>query len=97
MDGVRWKRNGTTLGGDQSDLTRSEVARIRDRTADARDREAATRDALADARDVQAAALDAEMDALEHARPVNGGARLGLEVLLRAAEDRKRAEMIRSM
>ena len=86
-------RSQSTLERDTSSQARSDAARIRDATAERRDRQADARDAAAAARDELAAALDAEIDRLEESLPVGGpdGSATGLEVLLRALQDRRRA------
>ena len=93
---TRRARSETTLDRDGTAHARSETARIRDDSADRRDREAEARDALADARDELAEAFDAEIDQLERSRPSDGGSSVGLDILLRAAQDRKHAATIRA-
>lgn len=95
-EGARRTGSEAFLHGDADANARSDAARLRDEIAAQRDRDADTRDALADARDELAEAFDAEIDALERNQTRSGGARVGLQVLLRAAEDRKRAQVYRA-
>ncbi|MEA2294628.1 MAG: hypothetical protein QOE86_2267 [Solirubrobacteraceae bacterium] len=89
----RRTRAQTTLERDVITHARSDTARIRDAAAEDRDRTANSRDAAADARDALAAALEAEIEHLDGNRPAGeNGPSLGMEILLRAAEDRKRAQ-----
>jgi len=88
----RRARSQSTLERDEVSQARSESARIRDETAGGRDRVAAERDNAAQARDRLGARLDAELDRLEAESQSPGGKRIrGLDLLLRAAGDRKRA------
>jgi diguanylate cyclase (GGDEF)-like protein len=89
---TRRTRAQTTLERDLDTHTRSEAARIREATAARRDRDAEARDAAAAARDQLATTLDAEIERLEKVGAEEGnGAVVGLEILLRASRDRKRA------
>jgi diguanylate cyclase (GGDEF)-like protein len=91
----RRARAQATLERDAASMVRSQAARVRDITAERRDRDADQRDAAAAARDHYAVELDAEIDALDRAmraadRDGNGHS-AGMEILLRAAQDRRRA------
>ena len=87
---TRRTRASTTLQRDLSSQVRSEAARIRDATAERRDRDADARDAASAARDELAAALDAEIEEMEKSQS-RGGNGSGLEIVIRAAQDRRRA------
>lgn len=88
----RRARSQSTLERDEVAQARAESARIRDETAGGRDRVAEERDKAAQARDRLAAQLDAELERLEaESRSPDGNGIRGLELLLRAAGDRKRA------
>ena len=88
----RRARSQSALERDEISHARSESARIRDETAGGRDRIAEERDKAAQARDRLAAGLDAELDRLEAESTSRDGKGIkGLELLLRAAGDRKRA------
>ena len=88
----RRARSQSTIERDEVSQARSESARVRDETAGGRDRVAEERDRAAQARDRLAARLDAELDRLatESQSPDGKGIK-GLDLLLRAAGDRKRA------
>ena len=88
---TRRARAWTTLERDVTTKARADAANVRDATATRRDRAAADRDEVATARDELAAALDAEVERLEK---MPGSP--GLNVLLRAAGDRKRAAASRA-
>jgi diguanylate cyclase (GGDEF)-like protein len=92
----RRTRSEATLERDAAAHVRSETAMRRDAAADRRDREAEARDLAAQRRDEAAAAFDAEIDLLERSEGHGGRAVIGLEVLLRAARDRKAAAAIRA-
>ena len=93
----RRARSQATLERDQASRERSENARIRDEIAGGRDRVAEERDKLAEARDRLAARLDAELERLDlDSQPPDGEPVSGMNVLLRAAGDRKRAAAIRA-
>jgi diguanylate cyclase (GGDEF)-like protein len=93
----RRERTRSTIARNQATQTRSETARARDEAAARRDRMAAERDGAARARDELAASLDAEIERLEHdSRLENGSAPVGIQILLRAAGDRKRAAAARA-
>ena len=87
----RRSRSQSAIERDLASQARSENARIRDETAAQRDRLADERDQAARARDKLAAAMDADIDRLDAARSHNGGRLTGMEVLIRAAADRRRA------
>ena len=88
----RRARSQSTLERDEVSQARSESARIRDETAGGRDRVAEERDKAAQARDRLATRLDAEIESLEAESQSKDGKRIrGVELLLRAAGDRKRA------
>jgi diguanylate cyclase (GGDEF)-like protein len=89
---TRRTRSQTALERDAVSQSRSDVWRLREETAERRDRDADVRDAAAEARDALALALDREIDQLEQSRlgPGTGGV-IGLDLLLRAAHDRRRA------
>lgn len=94
---TRRTRSQTMLERDRGSQIRSEVARVRETTAERRDRDADARDSAAAARDQFAAAFDADIEQLEASRTADGnGGLLGLEVLLRAARDRKHAAASRA-
>ena len=96
---VRTKRSRSkaALERDVGTHARAGVARVRDETAERRDRDAEARDAAAVARDKLAATLDAEIEELERSKAQGGnGHGLGLEILLRASRDRKRAAASRA-
>jgi diguanylate cyclase (GGDEF)-like protein len=86
----RRARSQSMLERDEVSQARSESARIRDETASGRDRVAEERDKAAQARDRLAARLDAEIERFEAEWRDGKGVR-GVELLLRAAGDRKRA------
>ena len=93
----RRARSQSILERDEVSQARSESARIRDETAGGRDRVAEERDKAAQARDRLAARLDAELDSLEaEGQSPDGKGVRGLELLLRAAGDRKRAAQSRT-
>ena len=86
-----------TVERNAASLARSETARARDEAAARRDRMAAERDGAARARDELAASLDAEIERLERdSRRSDGRAPVGIQILLRAAGDRKRAAASRA-
>jgi len=88
----RRARSQSALERDEVSQARSESARIRDETAGGRDRVAEERDRAAQARYRLAARLDAELERLEaKSQSRDGKGVRGLELLLRAAGDRKRA------
>ncbi len=87
---TRRTRASTALQRDLSSQVRSDAARIRDATAERRDRDADARDAASAARDELAAALDAEIEQVENEQG-QGANGTGFEILIRAAQDRKRA------
>jgi diguanylate cyclase (GGDEF)-like protein len=87
---TRRTRASTAIQRDLTTQVRSDTSRIRDATAERRDRDADARDAASHARDELAAALDAEIEALEKSSK-HGSNGTGMEILLRAAHDRKRA------
>ena len=88
----RRARSQSTLDRDEVSQARSESARIRDETASGRDRLADERDRAAQARDRLAARLDAELDRLAGvSQSRDGKGTRGVDLLLRAADDRKRA------
>jgi diguanylate cyclase (GGDEF)-like protein len=94
---TRRDRVQSTLERDLTSHTRSETARVRDETAAGRDRLAAERDEAAHARDELSATLDAEIERLErHGGSENGRPPIGVDVLLRAADDRNRAAASRA-
>ncbi len=94
---TRRARSKSALERDQSSQARLESARIRDEAAARRDRIAEERDSAARARDELAAALDAEIERLEReSRGENGAPSTGIDILLRAAGDRKRAAASRA-
>ena len=94
---TRRARSKSALERDQGSQARQETARIRDEAAARRDRMAEERDAAARARDQLAAALDAEIERLEaDSRGEDGAPSVGIDVLLRAAGDRKRAAASRA-
>jgi diguanylate cyclase (GGDEF)-like protein len=93
----RSERTRGSLDRDITTQTRSETARMRETEALDRDRAADERDAAARARDELAAVLDTEMEQLEpDPRGENGGRVKGIDVLMRAAGDRKRAARLRA-
>jgi diguanylate cyclase (GGDEF)-like protein len=93
----RRARSQSTLERDEVSQARSESARIRDETAGGRDRVAEERDRAAQARDRLAALFDVEIERLEAASQSRDGKGIrGLELLLRAAGDRKRAAQSRA-
>lgn len=93
----RRARSQSTLERDEVSQARSESARIRDETAGGRDRVAEERDEAAQARDRLAARLDAEIERLEAESQSRDGKEIrGVELLLRAAGDRKRAAQSRT-
>jgi diguanylate cyclase (GGDEF)-like protein len=93
----RRARSQSTFERDLSSQARLETARIRDEAAARRDRMADDRDGAARARDRLAAALDADIERLElNSRGEDGAALTGIEVLLRAATDRRRAAASRA-
>lgn len=93
----RRARSQSTLERDEVSQARSESARIRDETAGGRDRVAEERDSVAQARDRLAARLDAEIDRLEaESQSKDGKGIRGVDLLLRAAGDRKRAAQSRT-
>jgi diguanylate cyclase (GGDEF)-like protein len=88
---TRRTRSQTTIQRDLASHARSDTARIRDETAQQRDNDADSRDAAANARDHLAVVLDAEIEGLEKVHEQSGsGSAHGLELLLNAANDRKR-------
>ena len=88
----RRARSQSALERDEVAHARSESARIRDENAAGRDRIAEERDRGAQVRDRLAERLDAEIERLEAAGQSKDGQRIrGLELVLRAATDRKRA------
>ena len=94
---TRRARSESTRERDRTAHLRMETSRIRDEAASRRDRMADERDDAARARDLLAAALDAEIERRElEVRHDNGNAPAGTDVLLRAANDRKRAGAGRS-
>jgi diguanylate cyclase (GGDEF)-like protein len=93
---TRRTRSQTTLERDTATHVRSESARRRDEAAERRDRAAVERDRAADLRDEAAAAFEAEIELLERSRSPDGRAAVGLEILLRAARDRKAAAALRA-
>jgi len=92
----RRARSQSTTERDLTVHARSETSRIRDEAAARRDRRAEERDAAARARDELAAALDAEIERLELDAGREGGRPVGIDLLLRAAGDRKRAAASRA-
>ena len=93
----RRARSQSALERDQASQARSENALIRDEVAGQRDRFAEERDKLAEARDRLAARLDAELERLDLDSQSPDGERVtGMDVLLSAAGDRKRAAAIRA-
>jgi diguanylate cyclase (GGDEF)-like protein len=94
---TRQARSQSTIDRDLSAQARSDVARLRDENAARRDRVASERDAAARARDEMAERLDREIERLEDATGSGPNGRpLGIEILLRAAADRKRAAASRA-
>jgi diguanylate cyclase (GGDEF)-like protein len=93
---TRRTRSQTTLERDTTTFVRSETSRRRDEAADRRDRDAAERDSAAELRDEAAAAFDAEIELLERSQSPDGRGAVGLEILLRAARDRKAAAAVRA-
>jgi diguanylate cyclase (GGDEF)-like protein len=93
----RRARSQSALDRDLSAQARSDLARIRDENAARRDHVASERDAAARARDELADRLDREIERLEDT-PGSGpnGRPLGMELVLRAAGDRKRAAASRA-
>ena len=90
-------RTRGTMERNAASLVRSETARARDEAAARRDRMAAERDGAARARDELAASLDAQIERLERdSRRSDGGSPIGIQILLRAAGDRKRAAASRA-
>ncbi len=90
-------RSQGAIDRDRATQARTETARIRDEAAARRDRLADERDGAARARDELAAAQDAELERLEsEIRRDNGDTPIGIEILLRAAGDRKRAAAARA-
>jgi diguanylate cyclase (GGDEF)-like protein len=92
-DQTRRARARATLERDISSQARADTGAVRDATARRRDQAAADRDLAAAARDRLAATLDMEIERLEEG---GGRDRTGLDVLLRAADDRRRAAMSRA-
>jgi len=93
----RADRTRGTVERSRAAHARSRSAFARDEAAARRDRLAAERDSAARARDELAATLDAEIERLEHdSRRENGAAPVGIQILLRAAGDRKRAAASRA-
>lgn len=93
----RRARSKSTLERDESSRERSETARIRDEVAARRDRVAEERDNLAGSRDQLAARLDAELERLEgESHSADGERAVGMQLLLRAAGDRRRAAVSRA-
>lgn len=93
----RRARSQSTLERDEASHQRSETARVRDEVAAGRDRVAEERDKLAESRDRLGARLDAELERLEgESRSAEGEQVIGMELLLRAAGDRKRAAASRN-
>jgi diguanylate cyclase (GGDEF)-like protein len=92
---TRRTRAGTALQRDLTTQVRSDAAHIRDATADRRDRDAEARDEASSARDALAGALDREIEELEKSATA-GTNGVGVEILLRAAQDRKRAAASRA-
>ncbi len=93
----RRERSQGVIDRDRATQARTETARIRDQAAARRDRMADERDGAARARDELAAAQDAELERLEsEIRRDNGDSPIGIEILLRAAGDRKRAAAARA-
>jgi diguanylate cyclase (GGDEF)-like protein len=93
----RRARSQSTLERDEISQARAESARIRDETAAGRDRVAEERDRAAEARDRLAARLDDEIAHLEAASQSRAGKGIkGVELLLRAAGDRRRAAQSRA-
>jgi diguanylate cyclase (GGDEF)-like protein len=94
---TRRTRSESARERDRDTQTRMEVADIREATAERRDRDADARDAAAAARDQLAAGVDAEIERLERAGTDGGnGAVHGLELLLQASRNRKRAAATRA-
>jgi diguanylate cyclase (GGDEF)-like protein len=94
---TRRARSQSTIERDQGSQARLETARIRDEDAARRDRLAEERDGAARARDELATTLDAEIERLEvDSRGKDGAPSVGLDLLLRAASDRKRAAASRA-
>jgi len=93
----RRARSRSALERDKTSQARSETADIRDEAAQRRDRFAEERDKAAHARDKLAARLDTELDRLEmDSQRTNGKRATGMDVLLRAAGQRKRAAASRA-
>jgi diguanylate cyclase (GGDEF)-like protein len=96
-DRSRRARSQSSAERDLTMQARVEISRLRDEAAARRDRLAADRDAAAHARDALAAALDAEIERLDGAgRGQNDGPVTGMDLLLHAADDRKRAAASRA-
>lgn len=94
---TRAERLEASLTRDRNATSRLAGAQTRDETAARRDRVADSRDAAAAERDRLAAELDAEIDRQENAGGGNGTrARRGVDLVLAAAEDRRRAAASRA-
>jgi diguanylate cyclase (GGDEF)-like protein len=91
---TRRQRVASTLDRDLASEARSDTARLRDLNADQRDAAAEQRDLAARERDKILAQLDLR-DKREAERPSGGGAAVGVELLLRAAQDREKAAALR--
>jgi signal transduction histidine kinase len=89
-------RSRNPFAFDLTSPSRTETARGRDEGAERRDRIAAERDEAARARDRIADALDAEIAQFEVTTIRNGGRPIGIDIVLRAAGDRKRAAASRA-
>ena len=92
----RLARSESSMERDLTAHARSVTARVRDDAAAQRDRLADERDHAARARDALAASLDAEIERLDVTPSENGRRVTGMDILVRAAADRRRAAEARA-
>jgi diguanylate cyclase (GGDEF)-like protein len=92
---TRRTRASTALQRDHSTQVRSDAGRVRDATADRRDHDADARDEASSARDALAGALDREIAELEKSATA-GTNGIDVEILLRAAQERKQSAASRA-